>query len=355
MNKNAKIILILSAVLIAVILAGCVQEVEKVVSPIEVCLAISNAPALNQTAELTCTITSREDAPNTTAQIKLPEGFELISGNLTWKGDLEKNSQKSFKATVKSVKTGNWAIEATAESKLKDGEPSESYKAVDHVYVVLGNVTASVSKTPPSVTPSKDRMVVVVNGSDLMNMRPKADIEAIKLANDYLNETLGSSFVSEHFEYLDIRAIPFPDIWRVTYKYRSNGYELEMSVAVDPAMPVDMGIDKGLSRIIDTPQEIKLSAEDAEAIAAEKGLESPKAGELWLKRRTNRITWVVRTQNEQLEPMEINSYYIDAENGNILGSGRYIPHPPIPEPVPTVIPPTLPPKEKTNENKGEMM
>ena len=342
MNKDVKTILALSAVLIAVILAGCVQEKVVPSAPIEVCLAISNAPALNQTAELTCTITSHEDAPNTTAQIKLPEGFELISGDLTWKGDLEKNSQKSFKATVKSVKTGNWAIEAIAESKLKD---AESYKAADHVYVVLGNVTASVSKTPPTITPSKDRMVIT--RSDLMNMRPKTHIEAIKLANDYLNETLGSSFVSKHFECLDIRAIPFPDIWEVTYKYRSNGYELDMSVAVDP----DMRINKSLSRIIDTPQEIKLSSEDAEAIAAEKGLESPKAGELLLKRRTNRITWVVRTQKEQLEPMEINSYYIDAENGNILGSGRYIPHPPIPEPVPTVIPPTLPPKEKMNESK----
>ena len=133
---------------------------EKVVpsAPIEVYLAISNAPALNQTAELTCTITSHGDAPNTTAQIKLPEGFELISGDLTWKGDLKKNSQKSFKATVKSVKTGNRVIEAVAESKLKDGE---SYSVVDHIYVVLGNVTASVSKTPPPTPFTAENEVLV--------------------------------------------------------------------------------------------------------------------------------------------------------------------------------------------------
>jgi len=160
MNKNVKIILVLSAVLIAVILAGCVQEKVVPSAPIEVYLAISNAPALNQTAELTCTITSHEDAPNTTAQIKLPEGFELISGDLKWKGDLEKNSQKSFKATVKSVKTGNWAIEAIAETKLKDGE---SYSVVDYIYVVLGNVTASVSKTPPPTPfPAENEVLVRV-------------------------------------------------------------------------------------------------------------------------------------------------------------------------------------------------
>ena len=51
MNKNVKIILVLSAVLIAVILAGCVQEKVVPSAPIEVTLAISNAPALNETAE----------------------------------------------------------------------------------------------------------------------------------------------------------------------------------------------------------------------------------------------------------------------------------------------------------------
>jgi hypothetical protein len=386
MNKNAKIILVLFAVLIAVILAGCVQEKAVPSAPIEVCLAISNAPALNQTAELTCTITSREDAPDTTAQIKLPEGFELISGNLTWKGDLEKNSQKSFKATVKSVKTGNWAIEAIAEAKSKEGEPSESYKAVDHVYVVLENVTASVSKTPPTITPSKD--TIVVNRSDIKTMRPRTYAEAIKLANDYLNETLGSSFVNEHFECLGIEEIDFISWWSVVYKYRSNEYEMNMTVGIDCDT---MRIDTYQFMVITTPQEIKLSPEDAEAIASDKGLESPTTEELAIEEHTNRIAWIVTAQKKPafMEPM---TYFIDAENGDILSDVKYYRQAPIPEKVrnrtkvkyskfipyseiitnaqlesakdntdkgdgtipksvPTVIPPTLLLIEKRNENK----
>ena len=196
-----------------------------------------------------------------------------------------------------------------------------------NVSITVSNYT-EVVKTPPPMTPSKDRMVIT--RSDLMNMRPKTHIEAIKLANDYLNETLGSSFVSEHFECLGIELIP--GTWWVTYKYRSNGHEMNMSIAVDPAMPVDMGIDKGLSGIINSPQEIKLSPEDAEAIASEKGLESPTVEELVIEERTNRIAWMVTTQKtpEFMEPM---TYFIDAENGNILSDVKYIPHPPIPEEV----------------------
>lgn len=292
----------------------------------------------------------------------------MVSGDLTWKGDLEKNTQKSFSATVKSVKTGNWAIEATAESKLKEGEPSESYKAVDHVYVVLGNITASVSKTPPSITPSKD--TIVVNRSDIMKMRPRTYAEAIKLANDYLNETLGSSFVGEHFECLGIEEIDFISWWFVVYKYRSNGYELNMTVDIDRDT---MRIETDQFRLIESPQEIKLSPVDAEAIALEKGLEAPRAGELVIEEHTNRIAWIVTTQKKPkiMEPM---TYFIDAENGDILSDVKYFGRQaPIPEevrnrtkvkystfipysdiindePVPTVIPPCPTTSGKKNES-----
>ena len=328
--NNRTVVLVLSAVLIAAVVSGCVQEVDKTapLTETEVSLSISNAPALNQTAELTCTVTSTKDAPNSIAQIKLPEGFELVSGDLLWRGDVTKSSRKSFNATIKSVKTGNWTIEAVAESELEDDKPSEFYRATDHVHIVLGNITASISKTLPPMVTSKGGMVVT--RSDIEAMRPKTHFEAIKLANNYLNETLGSSFVSEHFECLGIEeSSVISHIWWVIYKYRSNGYEMNMSIAISKLV-TPMGVIEG-SGMINTPQEIKLSAEDAEAIASDKGLESPRAGELWVTARTNRIAWIVTTQKKALKDMETKSYYIDAENGDILGEGKYIPHMPIPE------------------------
>ena len=71
-------------------------------SPIGVDLSISNTPALNETAEITCTITSVFDAPNTSAQIILPDGFELAS-----------SSQRYKELHEVSPSYVNWAIKNT--------------------------------------------------------------------------------------------------------------------------------------------------------------------------------------------------------------------------------------------------
>ena len=113
--------------------------------PIEVHLSISNAPALNETAEITCTITSVFAAPNTSAQIILPDGFKLVSGELSWQGDIAPNGQESFKFTIKSVKTGNWTIEAKAGYLFgEDGW----YGNIDDLYISVSEETALVSGTP---------------------------------------------------------------------------------------------------------------------------------------------------------------------------------------------------------------
>jgi len=111
--------------------------------PMEVNLSISSAPALNETAQLICTITSVVDAPNTTAQITLPEGFELISGNLSWHGDIVANGQESFNVVIKSVKTGIWTIEAGAGYPII---PYDWCGASDYLFISVSEDTALVSK-----------------------------------------------------------------------------------------------------------------------------------------------------------------------------------------------------------------
>ncbi|MDD3291340.1 MAG: Ig-like domain-containing protein [Methanocellales archaeon] len=143
----------------------------------EVNLSISNAPALNETAELICTITSISDAYNTTARIELPKGLVLASGNLSWNGDIivpEEEKLKhprpnrsdpeydrlceeyeypkgrvEFSAVVKSVEIGNWTIAATAgydvftEECIRYGRLGDS----DYVYVAVRENTAWISET----------------------------------------------------------------------------------------------------------------------------------------------------------------------------------------------------------------
>ncbi len=169
--NNRTTILILSAVLIAAVLSGCVQETSETgavvlqqgaptaatpdaaqtASVAEVTrssasagpeirnwkyvsyrnLSISNAPALNQTARITFSIIPDKDIEILLVHVSFLDGFEFVNVEgdrlLTWGKDktpysnldrsakwcptnLSKGEMYQFSATIKAVKTGNWTI-----------------------------------------------------------------------------------------------------------------------------------------------------------------------------------------------------------------------------------------------------
>ncbi len=163
--NNRTTILILSTVLIAAVLSGCVQEASEVevtgdalqpdatpnttssilTMPVPsqmVNFSISNAPALNQTAVLTCKVLSESGALNTTTRIELPEGFELVSGNLTW-------DDRDGNVTIKAVKNGNWTITAfVMHYVVKDGIHCPGYWGrAERFYVGVREDTAWIRDT----------------------------------------------------------------------------------------------------------------------------------------------------------------------------------------------------------------
>jgi hypothetical protein len=73
------------------------------------------APPLGQTAELVYVVKAEAiSINNMSLRIDLPEAFELVSGDLSWTGDIPKGDEvEVIRAVVKSVETGNWTIEAT--------------------------------------------------------------------------------------------------------------------------------------------------------------------------------------------------------------------------------------------------
>ena len=153
--------------------------------------------------------------------------------------------------------------------------------------------------------------------------------EAIKCANDYLNTTLGNNFVKKYFEVLRVDERPdIPSIWLILYKYRSNDHYINLSLVVDvsnhPSTP--SRVDAEFSGMIKTPQEIKLSPSDAEAIAAKNNSTPPYSTMLWLSKtgskKPKRLSWSV-VSTEIKEFCKLNGYVIDAENGEILRESRY--------------------------------
>ena len=91
-------------------------------TPIIFELILSKAPRLEESAELTFTISSVLDAPGTKAEILLPDGAVLMDGNLTWSGDLVANKPVQFQATMKFINEGSWIIEAKARHELESGD-----------------------------------------------------------------------------------------------------------------------------------------------------------------------------------------------------------------------------------------
>ena len=86
--------------------------------PIEAKITFTDGvPSLNHTARLVYTVSTR-DIPikNYKATFDLPEGFLLVSGNLTWQGGIAKGEKlEIISAVVKAVKAGNWTIDVTTE------------------------------------------------------------------------------------------------------------------------------------------------------------------------------------------------------------------------------------------------
>ena len=116
-------------------------------TPIKVHLSISKAPALNEKATLTYTISSSSNAANTTAEIKFttarvgifpapfPIGAVLVSGNLTWEGDLKAGEPISLSAEVVFKETGKWAIELNAHHVENE---NSSWGDIDIIYLTVG-------------------------------------------------------------------------------------------------------------------------------------------------------------------------------------------------------------------------
>lgn len=70
------------------------------------------APRLNHEARLIVKVNARAiRAKDMSANVSLPEGFELVSGNLSWVGDVAEGSEvEVIIAVIRAIKEGNWTI-----------------------------------------------------------------------------------------------------------------------------------------------------------------------------------------------------------------------------------------------------
>ncbi len=135
MNKKIIVCLVLAAAVAASVLIYLLQKNQVQSSGMEAELLISSAPKLNESAQLTLRAVTARDASNLTLKIILPEGFELVSGDLEKVIAAKANEPVQITAVVKATKAGNWTIIGNAADN-------------DYLYVTVGENSSSVIKEP---------------------------------------------------------------------------------------------------------------------------------------------------------------------------------------------------------------
>ena len=139
MDKNSLILMALALILsITLIFTGSGSC--NLHSPIYINLSISKTPLVNESADLTCNVSSIMDAPNTTAIISLPEGVELVSGELNGRWDLKANDPVYLNATIRFSKAGDFQIKAAARRLI---DANNFWGDSDSIFLTIGKEASS--------------------------------------------------------------------------------------------------------------------------------------------------------------------------------------------------------------------
>jgi hypothetical protein len=209
-------------------------KVSDVSTPITGNLSISKIPVLNENTELVFRIDSIDDAPNTTAKIILPEGVQLIAGNISGSLDLKANVPAYLNATVIFLNKGDYKIMASA---LHAVDENESWGDLKALYLTIGEKEsmfstgpsvwgAAAQSQPGNATIAEEAKEIPINETLSGNMAHAFDISSIpsielNKTNEFSNstiygsETAGTLTVTGHWDYLtqlsDYR--PSPDVY----------------------------------------------------------------------------------------------------------------------------------------------
>lgn len=183
--------ILIGLVFVVILVSGCVEKTTSErdsqipssgidglqVPPIKVDLDLSEAPSLNETAELTVSLTPFTNISDVSAKIVLPEGLAFMSGDLSWSGDVERDKTVQFRAMIKAMSTGNWTIDA----QVTGGR--------GFLFLSISEDSAYISKRPlVNSNRSKPRMLVEVNESEIPPRSPSIFSDIPQEVNEKLAE-----------------------------------------------------------------------------------------------------------------------------------------------------------------------
>jgi hypothetical protein len=150
-------------------------------------------PILNQEVEILFSITPVLEAPNTSITVYLPEGIELVHGDIHWEGDIQKDEVVQITFTVKPVQEGQlilWSyVESVFSSKHKEhytyylvfltskdsGQVSRTHFYSEHQDgKILEEMTVNMILDPPPDPKANEEMILtfsLIASKDISNVR----------------------------------------------------------------------------------------------------------------------------------------------------------------------------------------
>ncbi|PKO20229.1 MAG: hypothetical protein CVU38_21240, partial [Chloroflexi bacterium HGW-Chloroflexi-1] len=123
-------------------------ELGKPVAPLDVDLSLSGKPLLGSTQTMTFTVKPwpGTDAPNAAITITLPPEIELVSGSLTWQGDIPKDETRQVQVNVRIASKGYYSARGYVRfSRSVYG----GYGKTAALYFVVDDTDAWAGKQPP--------------------------------------------------------------------------------------------------------------------------------------------------------------------------------------------------------------
>ena len=130
--------------------AGCIHQEEKTEeAPVledyfRGDFTVTGEPVLNQEVEILFTVNPITDSVDSTIDIYLPEGIELVRGDLHWEGDLTKDTMFHMTIVVRPIQEGEWEIWSYVEGLLE----GEAEKGRDYfLFFLTSRNSGEVSRT----------------------------------------------------------------------------------------------------------------------------------------------------------------------------------------------------------------
>lgn len=226
---------------------ACAAADADVFSPLDVELRLSRAPLVGEEAKLELTLESRERLGDVSLAVSLPEGAELVEGDLLWRGDVAASQRIVFPLKFRVTAPGNKSIRATAFTRVDDhtsyGDVADLFFHSDSDFALMGHVLDFVPTQTSAVSAATGEVVSPMGLAEYYSRpmaqepvgepEPCAAVPGMAAPQDSEPAPDGTLAVTGEWRYYDRADADRPLQWVLVQLLRGNNDSLLASTYTD--------------------------------------------------------------------------------------------------------------------------